>query len=51
MVRADSTTAEAGYPNGFSLKLECPNDRYVNDAGTVGALRRVEDETVRASDA
>ena len=24
--------AEAGYPNGFSLVLATPNDRYVNDA-------------------
>ena len=24
--------AEAGYPNGFEVKLNCPNDRYVNDA-------------------
>jgi peptide/nickel transport system substrate-binding protein len=24
--------AEAGYPNGFEVTLNCPNDRYVNDA-------------------
>ncbi len=23
--------AEAGYPNGFEVALNCPNDRYVND--------------------
>lgn len=23
--------AEAGYPNGFSITLDCPNDQYVND--------------------
>ena len=23
--------AEAGYPNGFEVGLNCPNDRYVND--------------------
>lgn len=23
--------AEAGYPNGFETRLDCPNDRYVND--------------------
>ena len=23
--------AEAGYPNGFELGMDCPNDRYVND--------------------
>ena len=24
--------AEAGYPQGFEVKMNCPNDRYVNDA-------------------
>lgn len=24
--------AEAGYPDGFETRLDCPNDRYVNDA-------------------
>ena len=23
--------AEAGYPSGFEVKMNCPNDRYVND--------------------
>ncbi len=23
---------DAGYPNGFEVKMNCPNDRYVNDA-------------------
>ncbi|MBL8524006.1 MAG: ABC transporter substrate-binding protein [Betaproteobacteria bacterium] len=23
--------AEAGYPSGFSVTIDCPNDRYVND--------------------
>jgi peptide/nickel transport system substrate-binding protein len=23
--------AEAGYPDGFSVTMDCPNDRYVND--------------------
>jgi peptide/nickel transport system substrate-binding protein len=23
--------AEAGYPNGFAVEMDCPNDRYVND--------------------
>ena len=22
---------EAGYPNGFPITFDCPNDRYVND--------------------
>jgi peptide/nickel transport system substrate-binding protein len=28
---AKSLLAEAGYPDGFSITLDCPNDRYVND--------------------
>ena len=23
--------ADAGYPNGFEVGMDCPNDRYVND--------------------
>src|SRR4029079_518003 len=23
--------AEAGYPNGFEVQLDCPNNRYIND--------------------
>lgn len=30
--------AEAGYPNGFELKMNCPNDRYVNDADICQAV-------------
>lgn len=30
--------AEAGYPNGFSVSLHCPNDRYVNDEGICQAV-------------
>ena len=37
--------AEAGYPNGFEVQLDCPNDRYVNDEAicqaVVGMLARV----------
>lgn len=29
--RAKKLLAEAGYPNGFSTTIDCPNDRYVND--------------------
>src|SRR3954468_11549925 len=36
---------EAGYPDGFEVTMDCPNDRYVNDAGicqaVVGMLARV----------
>jgi peptide/nickel transport system substrate-binding protein len=30
--------AEAGYPNGFSVGIVCPNDRYVNDERTCQAV-------------
>ncbi len=37
--------AEAGYPDGFSIGMDCPNDRYVNDEeiclAVVGMLARV----------
>jgi peptide/nickel transport system substrate-binding protein len=36
---------EAGYPNGFSVGMDCPNDRYVNDeaicTATVAMLARI----------
>ncbi|MFY1708470.1 ABC transporter substrate-binding protein [Tritonibacter scottomollicae] len=28
---AKALMAEAGYADGFSIRLDCPNDRYVND--------------------
>jgi peptide/nickel transport system substrate-binding protein len=30
--------ADAGYPNGFEVGMNCPNDRYVNDAGICQAV-------------
>jgi len=30
--------AEAGYPNGFPVTLDCPNDRYINDEAICQAL-------------
>jgi peptide/nickel transport system substrate-binding protein len=30
--------AEAGYPNGFEVMLDCPNDRYVNDEAICQAV-------------
>ncbi|WP_313301403.1 ABC transporter substrate-binding protein [Diaphorobacter sp.] len=35
---AKKLLADAGYPNGFSIKLECPNDRYVNDEAICQAV-------------
>jgi len=29
---AKKLLAEAGYPDGFEVSMNCPNDRYVNDA-------------------
>ena len=29
--RARALLAEAGYPNGFGVTLDCPNNRYIND--------------------
>ena len=37
--------AEAGYPNGFGLRFDCPNDRYIEDrdlcVAIAGMLARV----------
>jgi peptide/nickel transport system substrate-binding protein len=42
---AKKLLAEAGYPDGFEVTLDCPNDRYVNDAAicqaVVGMLARI----------
>jgi peptide/nickel transport system substrate-binding protein len=29
--KAKTLLAEAGYPNGFEVTLDCPNNRYIND--------------------
>ena len=29
--RAKKLMAEAGYPSGFQVTLDCPNNRYIND--------------------
>lgn len=36
--RAKELMAEAGYENGFSVDLHCPNDRYLNDEAICQAL-------------
>ncbi len=35
---AKKLLADAGYPQGFTLKLDCPNDRYVNDEAICQAV-------------
>ncbi len=36
--RRKKLLAEAGYPNGFGVTLDCPNDRYVNDEAICQAV-------------
>jgi peptide/nickel transport system substrate-binding protein len=42
---AKKLLAQAGYPDGFEVGMNCPNDRYVNDAeicqAVVGMLARI----------
>jgi peptide/nickel transport system substrate-binding protein len=35
---AKKLMAEAGYPNGFEVSMNCPNDRYVNDGDICQAV-------------
>ncbi|MET0607030.1 MAG: ABC transporter substrate-binding protein [Beijerinckiaceae bacterium] len=35
---AKKLLSDAGYPQGFSITLHCPNDRYVNDEGICQAV-------------
>src|SRR6056297_2143115 len=45
MAAAKALMAEAGYADGFSVQLDCPNDRYVNDEAicqaAVGMLAQI----------
>lgn len=36
--RAKKLLAEAGYPSGFEVGMDCPNDRYVNDEAICQAI-------------
>jgi peptide/nickel transport system substrate-binding protein len=42
---AKKLLADAGYPNGFEVGMDCPNDRYVNDEkicqAVVGMLAKI----------
>ena len=35
---AKKLLAEAGYPDGFEVGMDCPNDRYINDEGICQAI-------------
>jgi len=35
---AKKLLTEAGYPSGFSIQLDCPNNRYINDEGICQAV-------------
>ena len=35
---AKKLLTEAGYPNGFEVSMNCPNDRYVNDSAICQAV-------------
>ena len=35
---AKKLLADAGYPNGFDVRLDCPNDRYINDEAICQAV-------------
>jgi peptide/nickel transport system substrate-binding protein len=37
-VAAKKLLTEAGYPNGFEVGMNCPNDRYVNDSSICQAI-------------
>jgi peptide/nickel transport system substrate-binding protein len=45
VAKAKAELAAAGYPNGFSVSLHCPNDRYLNDEAicqaSVGMLGQI----------
>ena len=38
LVQSRKLLAEAGYPEGFAVTLDCPNNRYVNDEGICQAV-------------
>jgi peptide/nickel transport system substrate-binding protein len=38
LAKAKALMTEAGYPNGFQVQLDCPNNRYINDEAICLAL-------------
>ena len=41
MAAAKKLLAEAGYPDGFEVVMDCPNDRYVNDEDICQAVAQM----------
>jgi peptide/nickel transport system substrate-binding protein len=39
---AKKLLADAGYPNGFEVEMDCPNDRYVNDEAICQAVAQMQ---------
>jgi len=39
---AKQLLADAGYPNGFEVEMDCPNDRYVNDEAICQAVAQMQ---------
>ena len=39
---AKKLLSEAGYPNGFEVEMDCPNDRYVNDEAICQAVTQMQ---------
>jgi peptide/nickel transport system substrate-binding protein len=38
---AKKLMGDAGYPSGFEVEMDCPNDRYVNDEGICQAIAQM----------
>jgi peptide/nickel transport system substrate-binding protein len=39
---AKKLLTDAGYPNGFEVEMDCPNDRYVNDEAICQAVAQMQ---------
>ena len=41
LAKAKALMTEAGYPDGFEVTLDCPNNRYINDEGICVTLAQM----------